>query len=372
MLKFAKAKQRAAKYGHFTSSISTCKMLFAIYLLSFTICLHITLADSARNRLGVIGGRDALNGQGDSYVVLNIKCGTSVGLCGGCLIAPTKVLTAAHCAYGMSEIDVCYGIKNCTGQSGQCITATKFYLHPVFVESLYLERRFLNDICIIELPEPIIGIPLARLSALTTLDSESFVGRSAAVYGCGLVHGTNGTRATTVQFGCNTVTSSKVASKLGFDRYTEENNVIFARPHDEIDGGACGGDSGGPLFVSSSNKSCTNTEWFSDESEKEVIGIVSFGSADCESFKPIVYTFVPAFLDFIENPQTYNCFSNDCPVKGLTHLTMLDKANILSGLKNRGLTSGALGCKVEQILSQPGFLLAGLGGKLPFSKLLDS
>ncbi|MCG6202065.1 trypsin-like serine protease [Psychromonas antarctica] len=247
----------------------------------------------------IVGGSESLNQQQwPSVVSLKYKSyiyGDS-HFCGGSLIAPQWVITAAHCMYNDSDQKIQASLISATvGEyelSSQPITLAtnieQIFTHPDY-DPKDREKED-SDIALLKLSKPVTNITLP-LASLSQTVSWIDLGIPATVIGWG------STVAVTVD-GSDIVDPAypdvlrEVVVPINSDQqcfeslgstYTE--NMLCAG---EPDGGkdSCQGDSGGPLMVYS------NTGW-------QQVGIVSWGYGCAAPGYPGVYTRIGAFSDWI-------------------------------------------------------------------------
>uniref|UniRef100_A0A674IVV1 Peptidase S1 domain-containing protein n=1 Tax=Terrapene triunguis TaxID=2587831 RepID=A0A674IVV1_9SAUR len=113
-----------------------------------TCCLPLSIADSDSEEERIIGGRDCRIGS-RPYQVALLRNGRIY--CGGSLIDPKWVLTAAHCRSGIGSLQVHLGDYNLRAKEGteQIRRIRKFFVHPG-----YNRRRYDNDFMLLELDAP--------------------------------------------------------------------------------------------------------------------------------------------------------------------------------------------------------------------------
>jgi trypsin len=224
----------------------------------------------------VIGGEPAAPGSYPWMTAL-VRAGEEPRrghICGATLVAPTRVLTAAHCL-GVDEakrIDAIVGAVRLSAGDGERIGVTRFAVDPGGA-----------DLALLRLARSPGAAPLPPAGPA---DAASYApGKPATVLGWGLTtpegrKGSDVLRRAEVPI----VSDDECANAYA------DNHPPF-RPHREICAGtegrdACGGDSGGPLVVD-------------DGGAAKQVGVVSAGrGCGLENF-PGIYSEVPARLDFV-------------------------------------------------------------------------
>ncbi|XP_017040962.1 chymotrypsin-1 [Drosophila ficusphila] len=233
----------------------------------------------------VVGGYDVPQ---DEYVPYQVsmqfltRSGKQRHFCGGSLIAPNRVLTAAHCVNGQnaSRISVVSGIRDLNDSTGYRSQVQSYEMNENYQELVT------SDIAILKIDPPF-ELDDKRVSTIDVSGSD-LVGADQEVLltGWGSVfHFGTGPFAKypTVLQKLNYKTLSNSKCKETMTQLTDTEICALER----FGKGACNGDSGGPLVMKSG------------ESYKQV-GVVSYGTAFCASNSPDVYTRVSMFDGWIK------------------------------------------------------------------------
>jgi len=253
--------------------------LAVVVLLAIVLPSLSQAADARPVRPGsdIIGGDPAATGEFPFMAAIldETRGGTDYDkqYCGGSLIDDDWVLTAAHCAEGMtaSQLSVAVGrtLLNSTPAQGQRRSVAAVYMHPDFNDPIGLA----HDAALLRLATPVTGITPIRLAGAAD-DRFEAAGQMLTVIGWGTVstrkpNYPNELRKVNVPV----VDDATCATSYGAE-LDAPTMVCAGAPN--ID--SCYGDSGGPLFA-------TDT----DGSRIEV-GIVSWGKGCAKRRFPGVYS----------------------------------------------------------------------------------
>ncbi|RUM03823.1 trypsin-like serine protease [Rhizobium chutanense] len=254
----------------------------------------------------VIGGQAAKKGEWPWQVKILApdpeQRGRFGGHCGGSLIAPRWILTAAHCVTsgrsgkqdlfardlliveGKSKIDKVISVD---GPDKPGLAVEDVIIHEDFDRKV-----FANDIALIKLAEPAVSRP-AILASASDEDVEA-AGHKAVVTGWGYTKADHGwddkylpTELQEVELPIVPREDCRAAYRDSSMRMNpiDERNVCAGYAEGGKD--ACQGDSGGPLVAQRPDK-----RWIQ-------LGIVSWGAGCAEAEHYGVYTRVAAFRDWI-------------------------------------------------------------------------
>ncbi|MEV7611400.1 serine protease [Streptomyces sp. NPDC089799] len=237
----------------------------------------------------VIGGRPTMVADSPWVVALSSRDrfgGTRAGqFCGGVIVGPTKVLTAAHClgrqvlggpVESVRDLRVITGRTELRATEGREIAVRGARVNPA-----YDAVTNAGDLAVLELEE---AVPVDRVLPLAGAGDPGYAaGAAASVYGWGDTTGF-GDYAYGLRVSEVTVLADEVCREAypgdADGRYLEDSMVCAGDKAGGKD--ACQGDSGGPLVAGG-----------------RLIGLVSWGRGCGRADSPGVYTKIAPLAGFV-------------------------------------------------------------------------
>ncbi|XP_069463339.1 chymotrypsin-C-like [Ambystoma mexicanum] len=238
----------------------------------------------------VVGGEDVRPNSWPWQISLQYQSGSNwAHTCGGTLIAPNWVLTAAHCI-GSRTYRVVLGKHNLKAEEEGSVAISP---EKIIVHEKWSSFLIINDIALIKLAE---AAPLSdKIQPACLPEAEALLPNDfpCHVTGWGRLY-TNGPIADNLQQAMLPVVDHATCSQRDWWGSNVKPTMVCAGGDGVVSG--CNGDSGGPL-----NCQGADDKW-------EVHGIVSFGSGlSCNlAKKPTVFTRVSAYHNWINEKMVAN------------------------------------------------------------------
>jgi secreted trypsin-like serine protease len=214
------------------------------------------------------GGADA-----DHPAVVALVRRTSGSLCSGTLVAPTLVLTAAHCVYGVAPSDLEVRVGADETKPDLVVPVTRADAYPTYAsESEGLAGGI--DLAIVTLSQALAAMPIG---VSTTTTDAAFAGATVTLVGYGVASATD---------------SSQVGVRRAVDAHVDG---VCSRllTLGTSDANECFGDSGGAVLL-----------------QGKLVAVISSGQPDCTA--PSHQTRLDAHADWIAAALAGNA-SAACP-----------------------------------------------------------
>jgi secreted trypsin-like serine protease len=233
---------------------------FAAAIAAASALIGVTTGTAGADARIVGGDRVSI---ADNPWVVYLTNARGFQFCGGTLVAPNKVLTAAHCAAGQraSGVRVVAGREDKQSKQGVVVTPVDIWVHPDYVSA---DRG--EDVAVLTLAE---ALPYRPLPVAGPADHDLYAtGASAQVLGWGRT-GENGA-VSRYLLGAKVPLAADATCAAAYPQYAAGKMVCAGAPSGGVD--SCQGDSGGPLVAGG-----------------KLVGVTSWGEGCARPGKPGVY-----------------------------------------------------------------------------------
>lgn len=219
----------------------------------------------------IVGGQTASTAQ-HPWVVALTTATSEFAYCGGALIAPDRVLTAAHCisGYAPSTVRVVAGRTDLRSSDGETVLVRQVWVHPG-----YRSPTGGDDVAVLALDH---AVPYGTVP-LETDQSAYRAGNSATVLGWGYT--SEGGPSSPVLRSAQLPLVADADCAATYREFNPQAMVCAGDPRGGVD--ACYGDSGGPLVANG-----------------RLIGITSWGSGCARERTPGVFVRVASYASEID------------------------------------------------------------------------
>uniref|UniRef100_A0A8C9A6N5 Transmembrane protease serine 3 n=1 Tax=Prolemur simus TaxID=1328070 RepID=A0A8C9A6N5_PROSS len=228
----------------------------------------------------IVGGNTSTLAQWPWQVSLQFQ---GYHLCGGSIITPLWIVTAAHCVYDL------YLPKSWTVQAGLVSLldspAPSHLVEKIIYHSKYKPKRLGNDIALMKLAGPLVFSEMIQPVCLPNSEESFPDGKVCWTSGWGATEDGAGDASPVLNHAAVPLISNKICNHREVYGGIISPSMLCAG---YLKGGvdSCQGDSGGPLVCQE------RRVW-------KLVGATSFGIGCAEVNKPGVYTRITSFLDWI-------------------------------------------------------------------------
>jgi len=209
--------------------------------------------------------------------------------CGATVVSVRWLVTAAHC---IREEDRPVDLRVVMGTSKRARYFYYFFqtdsVDEIHVHPDYNTDSHEYDIALLRLKKiPDVSPGELWPACLPTLQVPSYEGQSATVVGWGRTDGDSRSSAARVlqELDVDVISQEECQSQWGYGKGRVE--IGGPKMCFRSQGASCHGDSGGGMFIKQKGR-------------KQLVGVCSYGLADCDNWAPEVYTKVSYVIDWIK------------------------------------------------------------------------
>ncbi|CAH1402819.1 unnamed protein product [Nezara viridula] len=239
----------------------------------------------------IVGGTKALPNE-YPWMVMLVKGNSRDVLCGGSIINTKVAITAAHCVHDSrsnTKLNIIAGTSD-VNKPGQIVPVSRWIEHEAYYSPEYEAFQTVNDIALLLLAKPLQFNPNVGPVCMPT-GNYNLKNKWVKLIGWGQLGAFLPATRQLMETDVRALPFRKCQKE--FSLKAPQTQICIHAPGT----GACMGDSGGPV-----------TYLDPETNRYTLVGLVSFGSAFCDSIEPTVTTNVAAFLPWIKSKiSTLGC-----------------------------------------------------------------
>lgn len=220
---------------------------------------------------GIVGGAGASSSKYPFFAQLQVLTQGGVGQCGGALVTPVVVLTAAHCVDGAQAVDAIFG-QTQSGMGGQTVSAVGVAMAPD-----YNKQALDVDYGFVVLQQPVTAYPTIRIAGPTETALWRPGARTGAIMGFGRVVEGGQSSPTLLDVALPVLSDGVCGAAASYGTGFRPTSMLCVG-YAEGGRATCQGDSGGPFVVPG------------DGGVLRIAGLVSWAEGCARPGKPSVFT----------------------------------------------------------------------------------